>query len=59
MARVVKKLISFLLNAMIRSSPAYSRKKKQLNSGTATSETIGSHQTLIGGIAYGGYARKV
>ena len=27
MARVVKKLISFLLNAMIRSSPAYSRKK--------------------------------
>ncbi|XP_039836687.1 uncharacterized protein LOC120697502 isoform X2 [Panicum virgatum] len=27
--------------------------------GTATSEMIGSQQTLIGGIAYGGYARKI
>jgi hypothetical protein len=29
------------------------------NSGTATSEMASSHQALIGGIAYGGYARKV
>lgn len=29
------------------------------NSGTATSETNGYQQALIGGIAYGGYARKV
>jgi len=29
------------------------------NSGTAASEMASSHQALIGGIAYGGYARKV
>nr|ACG41721.1 4Fe-4S ferredoxin, iron-sulfur binding protein [Zea mays] len=29
------------------------------NSGTATSEMASSHQALIGGIAYGGYARKI